>query len=166
MTAAPPFLPQPGDFGLARGSGLAMAVVRFGTLSRYGHACVCEYTKDGRIGIIEPMPTGCRQRVATPDEFVWSTVALTEEQRVRIVRYCIECIGIPYDWPAIAAFIPRVWGARITGRSDDHADDKLMCSEMVVWAFRRAGKDLARGRAPGDVSPGMLRQFLDDQTRA
>lgn len=162
-----PYTPQPGDFGLAAGGGWPMRIVRLGTFSRYGHACIAESVHaDGLISVIEPMPTGCRRRLARPAEFVWSDVELTAEQRTDIVAYAQSTLGLPYDWAAIAGFLLRFWGARITGKSDDHADAKLICSELVVWAYREAGVDLAPGRAAGDVSPGDLDQWLDDRRRA
>ncbi len=159
--------PTPGSFGLAKGGGWPMRIVRLGTFSRFGHACICEAVDAaGRAWIIEPMPTGCRVRLAEPGEFVWSDIPLTENQAQAIVTYARECVGLPYDWRSIAGFVLRFWGAKVRGRSDDHADDRLLCSEMVVWAYRRAGIDLAPGKAPGDVSPGDLDEFLDNRRRA
>jgi len=158
--------PRAGDFGLAKGGGALMAVVRFGTFSRYGHAAICEaIDAGGRAWVIEPMPTGCRRRLADLGEFVWSDVDLTASQAEQIVDYARTTIGLRYDWPSILGFVARFWGAKIRGRSGDHADQKLICSELVVWAYRRVGVDLCPGKAPGDVSPGDLDQWLDDRRR-
>jgi uncharacterized protein YycO len=144
-----------------------MALVRLGTFSRFGHACIAEAVGvDGRVAVIEPMPSGCRRRVARLGEFVWSDLDLSDAQRVGVVKYAVTTIGLPYDWRSIAGFLWRFWGARVRGRSDDHADDKLICSELVVWAYRQVGIDLAPGKAPGDVSPGDLDAYLDDRRRA
>lgn len=157
---------QPGDFGLAAGGGLSMWWVRLGTFSRYGHACIAEQVyADGRVVVIEPMPKGCRRRIAHAREFVWSDVELSDKQRSDVVAYAQTTLGLPYDWLAITAFLARFWGAKITGRSDDKADDRLICSELVVWAYRGAGVDLCPGKAPGACSPGDLDQFLDDRRR-
>lgn len=159
-------VPRPGDFGLARGQGAAMFAVRLGTFSRYGHACIVEAVGDGgEIFIIEPMPDGCRRRSARPNEFVWSDVTLSTGQRETIVAYAQTTIGLPYDWAAIAGFVARFWFHKFTGRSDDHADRRLICSELVVWAYREAGVAIMTGKAPGDVSPGDLDQWLDDRRR-
>lgn len=161
------YVPRPGDFGLAPGGGAAMWAVRLGTFSRYGHAVIAEeLTQNSRVQVIEPMPTGCRRRVAEPGEFVWSGLDMHAEQAASIVHYAQKCLGLPYDWPAIAGFVVRFWGAKLRGKSGDHADDKLICSEMVVWAYRQAGIDLCPGKAPGDCSPGDLDQWLDDRRRA
>jgi uncharacterized protein YycO len=152
---------------LAKGGGALMTVVRLGTFSRYGHACICQgVDAGGRAWVIEPMPHGCRRRLAEVGEFVWSDVDLTATQAEQIVEYAQTTIGIGYDWRAIAGFVGRFWGAKIRGKSDDHADDRLICSELVVWAYRGAGVDLCPGKAPGDVSPGDLDQWLDDRRRA
>lgn len=161
------YVPSKADFGLASGGGLAMKVVRFGTFSRYGHAAIVEQVHpSGLVQIIEPMPQGCRRRTANPNEFCWSDVPLTPHQRDLIAAYAAECVGLPYDWLAIAAFLARFWGAKITGRSDDKADRRLICSELVVWAYRRSGVELCPGKAPGAVSPGDLDQWLDDRRRS
>jgi hypothetical protein len=172
------FAPREGDFGLCRGAGLAMAAVRLGTFSRYGHAATCEEVRpDGRIVIIEPMPSGCRRRVARPQEFVWSDVALTDAQRAAVVAYARGLLGAGYDWPAIAGFVRRWWAHRLLpwrrpGLLPPRYTDgplrrgRIMCSEAQVRGYREAGVDLGRGRPAEAVSPGDLRQWLDDQRRA
>jgi hypothetical protein len=129
--------PRAGDFGLAKGGGALMAVVRLGTFSRYGHASICEAVDaGGRAWVIEPMPTGCRRRLANVGEFVWSDVDLTAAQAEQVVEYARSTIGLGYDWPAILGFVARFWGAKARGRSDDHADDKLICSETAAGPDR------------------------------
>ena len=157
--------PQPGDFGLTKGKSWAMFVIRHGTASRYGHAAVVLHVakagpQEGMVLVVEAMPNGARTRYVDPDEFVWSNLPLTDEQRNTIYLKAISCIGLPYDWKAIIGFVLRVWKAKWTTGSDDHADDKLICSELVAWAYREAGFDLAPGTAPGDVSPGDLADWL------
>lgn len=161
--------PQGGDFGLTKGKGLAMFVIRHGTASRYGHAAVAltdtvEVDGPPRVLIVEAMPDGARIRWVSPHEFVWSNLDLTEQQRRDVVAYAANCVGYPYDWKAILGFVIRVWKAKWSTGSDDHADDKLICSELVAWAYREAGFDLSPGTAPGDVSPGDLADWLFRQS--
>lgn len=155
-------VPQLGDYGLQAGSGWAMFLVRVGTLSRWGHASVCVSAPDddGRVKIVEAMPEGVRMRMSTPTEWTWSNVALSEAQRAVVVGAALGEVGKPYDWGSIAGFILRHFGAHLRGGSKDHADDKLICSELVAWVYRLAGEDLFPGTAPGDVSPGDLAQYL------
>lgn len=156
-----------------------MAAVRWGTFSRYGHAAICETVNSaGSITIIEPMPGGCRRRVAHPREFVWSDVPLTDDDRADIVAYAQSTIGLPYDWPAIFGFVLRWWahrltpwrrkrtGAQLVVSAYEAGGDILMCSEQSVRGYRRRRIDLGRGRPANAVSPGDLRQWLDDQRRA
>lgn len=155
-------VPQLGDFGLTRGTGLAMALVRWGTLSRWGHACLAVGDADdlGRVQIVEAMPDGVRMHAASVAEWVWSDVALTDAQRVTITGRGLDLVGEPYDWPAIGGFLLRWAGARLRGHSADHADRRTMCSELVAWCYRQAGVDLIPGVAAGDISPGDLAEYL------
>lgn len=176
-----PFTPAKGDFGMAAGGGLIMLFVRIGTFSRYGHCCIAESVHpSGLITIVEPMPSGCRRRQARPGEFVWSDVALSDNDRTAIVAYADTTIELPYDWPAIFGFVARFWKhrARALLRSllprkrrlvavvVEPGGDKLICSELPVRAYRLVGVDMAPGRPADSVSPGDLRQWLDDRRRA
>lgn len=154
--------PRPGDFGLTRGVGAAMLMVRFGTFSRYGHAAVCVgHDLYGQPVIIEAMPGGARRRSVGEGEFIWSNIPLSDYQRGVITRAAESTVGIPYDWRSIAGFVARFWKVKLwAGTSADHADDRLICSELVVWSYRQGGIDLAPGVAAGDVSPGDLANYL------
>lgn len=172
--------PRPGDYGLTAGHGRAMWLVRLGTFSRYGHAAICVGVEQAPTGevrpiIVEASGDGARQRVVTdPGEFVWSArrIGLTGAQRTGIVEEAKACIGIPYDYWAILCFIGRVWKSRLFKTDPARpGDDKLICSELVVWAYREGpgrtdapGMDLAPGKSPGDVSPGDLDEVLDRGT--
>lgn len=156
--------PNRGDFGLTSGSRLAMKVIQIGTLSRYGHACVVVSDPDyyrNTIRIIEAQPGGARVRTVALDRFRWSNIVLTPEQRELIAARALLCEGLPYDWPAIFGFVARVLGhkLRLIGRKD-HPDGKMICSELVVWAYLAADIDLGQGKPPGDVSPGDLADYL------
>lgn len=174
-----PFVPQRGDFGLAKGGGAIMAAVRLGTFSRYGHACICESVHpSGGIVIIEPMPSGCRRRTARAGEFVWSDVDLGDDARMEVTAFSAATIGLDYDWPAIFGFVRRWWVHRLMpwrhrdgsltrgAQGAEPTPAKLICSALPVLAYRRAGVDMAPGRPARSVSPGDLRQWLDDQRRA
>jgi hypothetical protein len=163
--------PEPGDYGLAPGGSWPMWLVRLGTFSRYGHAAICESVEVNQVSpyepdiitIIEPMPGGCRRRAARPDEFTWSDLTLSDTQREQIVTAARRTIGLPYDWWAIACFVGRVWRSRLLRVNPARpGDDKLICSELVAWAYRQASPpvDLAPGKSPGDVSPGDLADVL------
>lgn len=143
-----------------------MWLVRLGTFSRYGHACEVVGTDPGRdlpVEIIEAAPRGVRRVYVHPTAFRWSTggpldAHLTDEIRSNLVERAFSVIGRGYDWPSVAAFIPRFFGSKI-GWSPEHPDDHLFCSELVVWNRREEGLKMFPGVAPGDVSPGMLQDF-------
>lgn len=152
--------PQLGDFGLSSGGGWGGWLIRLGTFSRWAHSSVVIGTDP--LEIVEATPGGARQRLATPDEFVWSRCGLTTIQRQRIAAEAIACIGYPYDVKDIAGFVLRFFGATLRGKSGDHADDRLICSELVTWCYRVAGHEVAPSAqiAPGDVSPGDLADHI------
>lgn len=119
----------------------------------------------------------CRRRVARPQEFVWSDVDLSDAQRATVVAYARGILGAGYDWPAIFGFVGRWWANRLLPWRHAallppvYADappsrGRIMCSEAQVRAYRTVGVDMGRGRPAGAVSPGDLRQWLDDQRRA
>lgn len=145
-----------------------MKLVRMGTMSRYGHACIAEaVTASGDIRIIEPMPHGCRRRAARVGEFVWSDIALGDEERGIVVAYAQSCVGMPYDMRAIGAFLLRFWLSRLRVPTSDEPHPKtLMCSAMAVRAYRRVSVDISPGRAARATSPGDIDQWLDDRRRA
>lgn len=154
--------PRLGDFGLQAGAGWEMFLVRVGTLSRYGHACVAIGTpQDGAVQIVEAMPDGVRIRSSAVGEWTWGNVDLTDAQRVDIALTAAGEEGKAYDWGSIAGFVLRHFGMHLRGkRSRDHPDARLICSELVVWSYREAGVDLFPGAAPGDLSPGDLATYL------
>lgn len=169
MTTPNVLRPRKGDFGLTKGKGLAMFAIRLGTFSRYGHACVAledpytdQFDRKVKIKILEAMPNGARIRLALVSEFDWSNVTLTQEQRDSIATEAAAQEGLGYDWPAIVGFVSRVLLKKTVNFSHDHPDDKMICSELVVWVYRTVGIDLALkpGTAAGDVSPGDLGQYL------
>jgi len=138
-----------------------MLVTRLGTFSRYGHACVAlEDPVGDAIKVIEAGPRGAQIRTRNLDRFRWSNLKIEEEVRDRIVARARQCEGLPYDWPAILGFVTKVWGykLRLIG-AKDQPDDKLICSELVVWSYR-PDIDLAPGIPAGAVSPGDLGDYL------
>lgn len=140
-----------------------MLLVKLGTFSRYAHACVAisDTDESGHLWIVEAETQGARLRFIHYTEFeLWSDTPLTDEQRQKIADAARSCDGIPYDFWAILGFLVRFWGAKWRDTTPDHADDKMICGELVVWAYRQAGVDLFPGIAAGDISPGDLRELL------
>lgn len=156
-------MPLRGDFGLTRGRGWKMAVVRYGTLSRFGHACLAVGDAvDGWVQIVEAMPDGVRTRAARVEEWTWSDIPLTDAQRDAGAAAGLAEVGERYDWPAIGGFVLRWFLANLRGGSKDHEDDNDMCSELVDWIWRdHMHLDPKPGFAPNTVSPGDLGRYRD-----
>lgn len=167
-------VPQPGDFGIKPGGGTAMWWVRLGTFSRYGHAAEVIGTDFGktaagwldppRVRIVEAAPGGVRKAWVGIDEFRWSTGGplddqLTDEIRNNLVRRAVDQVGRDYDWPSIGKFLIRFFYAKYRGYSPDHPDEKLFCSELIVWNRDLEGIHMFPGKAPGDIAPGELADF-------
>lgn len=139
-------------------------MVRLGTFSRYGHACVCTGVdvEAATCSIVEAMPDGVRVRHNVSwSEFAWSDLPLTADQAAGIVAAALAQVGKQYDWPAIGGFILRWLRVQWLGRSLDHPDLYLMCAELVVYVYRiGASIDLFPGVAARDVAPGDLGQLM------
>lgn len=156
-----PGTPKVGDFGLQRGGGLAMLLVRAGTLSRWGHACVAVGDVNGPgVQVVEALPNGVRARTSAVADWTWGNVTLTDDQRTNIAELAMDDVGKGYDWPGIAGFLLRWFKVKLWRRSKDHPDKMEFCSELVAWTYRESGVDLFPGVAPRDISPGDLAQYL------
>lgn len=140
-----------------------MAIVRYGTLSRFGHACLAVTdARDGWVQIVEAMPDGVRARASRVDEWTWSAIPLTDAQRDAGAAAGLAEVGEHYDWPAIAWFVAHWAMANVRGGSKDHEDESDMCSEMVAWIWRdHMGMDPKPGFAPNTISPGDLGRYSD-----
>lgn len=150
-----------------------MALVRWGTKSKYGHAALVvgwdpALSPECPVQIIEAAPGGVRMQWVALDAFRWSTdgpIHVTGDQRAKIITTAWNSLKSAYDWPSVLEFVPRFWNAKFKGYFAEHSDDHLFCSELVVWAYRQAGISLfpshidPRSIAPGAVSPGMLEPF-------
>lgn len=171
--------PLPGDFGLAPGKGMAMAVVRWGTglprwrhgrlvrrPARYGHAALCvgwDVRADEPL-IVEATPGGVVRRNVPASHFEWSTGGPVTRQysagadRDKVVAAMMSLLGQGYDWPNIGRFV-LAWAWPGFPGTEDRENGKVICSEAVVWALRSGGVDV--GTAPaGRISPNDLAPFL------
>lgn len=179
--------PQPGDFGLRKGGGPAMAAVRWATgkprwslstfvriPAKYGHAALVigfdeVASPDAPVQIIEAAPGGVRMQWVREDFFSWSTdgplrTQLSADARAVVVATAWSVLKSDYDWPSIMEFVPRFFYAKFTGHFASRPDEKLFCSELVVWAYRKAGVSFAPeipdAVASGAVAPQQLAAFL------
>lgn len=157
------YQPKPGDFGLTRIPGVLGWFIRLGQAltgdpSRYTHAFVVLH--DGLI--IEAMPSGARIVPLTVRTQEWplaySQADLDDATRARIVAAARSFEGRGYSFvnylslALLGLGLKPAWLRRYVA-----ASDRMICSQLVDEAYRRAGVPLFDdGRAPGDVTPGDL----------
>ncbi|MGC9439268.1 hypothetical protein [Streptomyces sp. WG5] len=159
--------PRCGDFGLAKIGGLAGAFVNFGQwfvgdFAPVQHALV--YVGDGMV--VQAMPSGAeliRLEDASP-VVKWSTglVPLGDGEREVICREAKSLVGTPYSFLDYVSIALERFGFRSKlFRDIIESSDRLICSQLVVEAYSRAGVDLfGAGKFPGDYTPGDLYNLL------
>ncbi len=163
-----PYTPQPGDIGLAYSTTMVGRLVRLlqsliGGWAIFSHAFIVLYDGD----IIESMPRGARFGKLSdydPDQLIFSYFNLTEHQRYSICDAAIRMHGTKYsflDYLAIGVehyfhdrLIPRLIRKRVNKSS------KMICSQLVVETYRRAGIDLLEGGNPQSVTPAELGRII------
>lgn len=160
--------PLPGDFGLTKIRGLAGAFVNFGQwfvgdFAPVQHALV--YVGDGRV--VQAMPDGaeCIPLEEASPVVKWSTglVDLTPEQREGISLLALQLVGTPYSFLDYLSIALERLGIRPKLIRDRVADTgHLICSQLVVLAYERAGVFLFPGEFPGDQTPGDLWHLLKE----
>lgn len=160
--------PQPGDFGLTKIGGLAGAFVNFGQwfvgdFAPVQHALV--YVGNGMV--VQAMPSGAeviRLEDASP-VVKWSTglIELNHWQRTYISAVAQSLVGTPYSFLDYVSIALERLGLRV-GLIRDYVESSnhLICSQLVVLAYERAGIELFPGTFPGDVTPGDLWHLLKD----
>lgn len=162
--------PQPGDFAVVRVNGDVGRLIRVGQwlngdgFADYEHAFVL--VEDGQI--IEAEPGGARRAALSEYEgrpTMWSTgrIALTGEQRARIVAAAEGYIGTPYsaaDYFALAAHHLHLPGGPLLRHYV--ADSRhMICSQLVDQCYQDAGVQLFKdGRWPGWVTPADLHRLM------
>jgi cell wall-associated NlpC family hydrolase len=161
--------PLPGDFGLTKIKGLAGAFVSagqwfVGDFAPVQHALV--YVGNGMV--VQAMPSGA-EVIALKDAspvVKWSTglIDLTEDERGDI---CVEALLLehtPYSFLDYVSLALNRLGLRSRLISDRVASSgHLICSQLVVLAYERAGVTLFPNTFPGDVTPGDLWKLLKEK---
>lgn len=159
-------VPAPGMFGLVRTPGIvgrliSAAQTLAGSGSYYTHAFIVI----GNGYVVQSHAHGAElatlERVTADRAAVYSPLSLaTDTQRGRICHEAVAMIGTPYgylDYLAIGA-------ARLahTDRLERYVatTGRMICSQLVDEAYRRAGVELFPGRIAGDVTPGDLARLI------
>lgn len=158
--------PLPGDFGLTKIKGLAGAFVSFGQwfvgdFAPVQHALV--YVGNGMV--VQAMPSGAeliRLEDASP-VVKWSSglVPLKAWERLTIVDEANALVGTPYSFLDYISIALERLGIRPRWVLERVASSgRLICSQLVCEAYRRAGVELFPGKFPGDQTPGDLHRLL------
>lgn len=152
--------PQAGDYFVVATNGTVARLIRWFTGSWANHAGICL----GGDLVVEANPHGVA--VGHLSEYAghhiaWSRFDLTEREQDRIIGACNAMLGIPYSFKDIAALALRRWGVRIWADHRLARGDRLICSQLVVRAYRVAGFDLVPGVPDNFVTPGDLAAVLE-----
>lgn len=158
--------PMVGDFGLTKIRGLAGAFVSFGQwfvgdFAPVQHALV--YVGNGMV--VQAMPSGAELiRLSEASPVVkWSTglVPLGDGEREVICREAKALVGTPYSFLDYVSIALERLGVRPRWVLERVASSgRLICSQLVCEAYRRAGVELFPGEFPGDQTPGDLFRLL------
>ncbi|MGN6609991.1 MAG: hypothetical protein ACTHMS_23645 [Jatrophihabitans sp.] len=160
-----------GDIGVTPSSGWVAACIRWITRAPVAHAFLS--VDDRSDWMIEGRPEGAGYgHSKTYRQVEWLTAlsaGLTGAQRDEIVAWATAHRGAPYSWLDDAAIgCGDLFHGWVPGwlKKRARSDATLMCSQLVVEAYRAAGVDLFPHIAGGVVSPGDLWRLNRDRTQA
>ena len=161
-------MPTIGDYMVTRTGGFVAWTIRWLCHSPVNHAAV--YIGGGKV--VEAQPGGARVTdVAKYPDAIWSDMPLVHDDRVVIVWISLSLVGTPYSFWDIAALAVALITGRRTPRWIAHRlsrPDRLICSQLVDEAYRRAGVHLFDDaqRLPCEVTPGDLLNLIEEQRAA
>lgn len=159
--------PKPGSYGVVHYRGPwrhnpVAAAIRFFTNSQYSHAfIVC-----GQGKIVEAHAAGAAVdslEKYRKEDVLFSTVPLTDRQRVDIVAAANTLVGTKYNFLDIAALALSHSGYR-WGWLEHRIErtDRMICSQLVDQAYLLAGVHLFDdGRLPQNVTPADLAGLVE-----
>lgn len=166
--------PALGAYGVTATHGWAALLIRAVTRSTVNHAVlyVGPQTFDwgGRHyvnepAVVEAQPAGAALApVGAYPAAIWSP-APPEGNTEALVAQALGLVGTPYSWVDDACIgLADLFGWHVPEavRKRLNRVDRLMCSQLVDVAYRRAGVNLFHDdRIPGDVSPGDLLDLIE-----
>lgn len=152
---------NPGDVILHsnRKFNLVSAGIRAITHSPVSHASI--YFGSGRHMLIEALDNGIVERpidaYLNNDAMlrVFRFKRLTVDSMEVVKAYMRGCVGKPYDWGNVLAFL---WGGQTNSQG------KLFCSELAVRAYAEAGITISK-KVADKTSPDDLLDFFRAHTR-
>ena len=114
------------------------ALIRWFTWSEFSHVDIV--LPDGRL--LGATALGGVQ-IRTPEKFE-AVEQFTVEAPDDVVKIASLEVGKPYDWTGIFG---------IVGRRNWQDPDRWFCSELVAWAFQKAGCPLLRSPRSHRITP-------------
>lgn len=164
--------PRVGDIGLTKIGGLAGLFVNFGQwfigdFAPVQHALV--YVGDGMV--VQAMPSGAeliRLEDASP-VVMWSTglIPLSSYKGHLVAHEALQLVGTPYSFLDYLSMALERFGVHSNLIRDRVASSgHLICSQLVVLAYERAGIELFPATFPGDITPGDIWHLLKELENA
>jgi hypothetical protein len=155
LFSARPDGPRPGDILLfCHARGISRIIPWF-TGSRYYHCGLY----DGEGHVLEARPNGVMRRDLKRDpKMAFRVIPMPEGAGEIALNHSRGCIGCRYDVMDVFFIILRHYFPRITPPYS--RCDSLVCSELVVDAWRKAGLDLFPGQQSATVIPADFEPFL------
>lgn len=151
----PDGMPRPGDVLLFTNASGLSKVIPWLTGSRYYHCGLYE----GKGCVLEARPQGVvRRKISDHPDVVVRVIPMPTEQGEAAVGYARSCLGKNYDVLDILFIMMKHQFPRITLKYSNH--DSLVCSELVVLAWRKAGVDLFPEKKADEVIPGHFQALL------
>ena len=125
------------------------------TGSRYYHCGLYE----GGGWVLEARPQGVvRRNIINHPKVVVRVIPMPVEQGEAAVKYARSCVGKNYDILDALFIMLRHQFPRVPIKYSNH--ESLVCSELVVLAWRKAGLDLFPDTDAAAVIPGQFQAFL------
>lgn len=152
--------PQAGDYFVVATNGVVARLIRWFTGSWANHCGICL----GGDLVVEANPGGVAVGHLSEyagEHIAWSHFDLTEKEQDRIVGACNAMLGIPYSFKDIAAMVLKRAGVKWWAAHRLNRGDRLICSQLVVRAYRVAGFDLVPNVPDNYVTPGDLAAVLE-----
>lgn len=157
--------PAKAEYGCIKTGGWAGRVIRVVTRSPVNH--VVYSLGDDRI--IEAQPGGVRIRRLRPGEaqqYTWSSLNLTDQQRETATALAATLVGRPYSWLNVFLIGLTALGLRwrwLQRRLD--TPRAFMCSQLASYiCLHGAGVDLCPAKPSSSESPGDLLDVIEHKT--
>jgi hypothetical protein len=150
-----------GDIVLYRGKGFISGLIKKITKSPYSHAGIVTWWNErlmvmeavGRGVVTTPLSLNLKKY---PDQLEWftSTKPISEEKRLRMIRFAQEELGKEYAFLDLIRFGIKILFTRNIDKKDElRRSQKLICSHYVSQIYNSIGMDLKKNQSDRFMSP-------------